>query len=52
MNYCARLAHAGSLLRQGTKDILGYFVRTCWAGASKAGGTHSVISLEGQVTAD
>ena len=30
------------------KGTLDCFVRTCWAGVSKAGGTRSVISLEEQ----
>ena len=33
---------------EGTLDC---FVRTCWAGVSKAGGTRSVISLEDRVSA-
>jgi len=33
------------------EGILDCFVRTCWARASRAGVTHSVISLEEQVTA-
>ena len=47
-----RLARESSPLRLCTKDTLGYFVRTCWAGVNRAGGTHSVTSLEEQVTAD
>jgi hypothetical protein len=52
MSFCARLARVSNQLRLCTKDTLGYFVRTCWAGVNRAGGTHSVISLEEQVTAD
>jgi hypothetical protein len=52
MNFCARLARVSSPSRLCMKDTLGYFVHTCWAGINEAGGTHSVISLEEQVTAD
>jgi hypothetical protein len=49
--FCARLVRVSSRLRPCTKGTLDCFVRTCWAGVSKAGGTRSVISLEEQVSA-
>ena len=52
MNFCARLARVSGRRGYVLKDTLGYFVRTCWAGVNRAGGTHSAISLEEQVTAD
>ena len=47
----ALLVPVNNPLRPCTKGILDCSVRTCWARASRGGGTHSVISLEVQVTA-